>query len=265
MYQTLVIEQADGVAILWMDRPELHNAFNAELVAELHDACQRLAADGGLRVLVLAGRGRSFSAGADLAWMKAAGEAPIEDNLDDARRLAEMLRGLAAMRVPTIARVHGAAIGGGMGLATACDICIASETAVFATSEVRLGLTPATISPYVIRAIGERQARRYFLTGERISAAHAHEIGLVHELSAADDIDAAVARTVDALLLGGPIAQAAAKRLIASVAHRALDDELLEHTARCIAELRTTAEAREGLAAFRDKRPPGWTLPSESA
>lgn len=265
MYQTITLEKSEAVATVWMNRPQMHNAFNAELVGELDDACAAVHADQTLRVLILAGRGRSFSAGADLGWMKAAGEACFEDNLADARRLAGMLCRLATLRVPTVARVHGAAIGGGMGLASACDICIASSAAVFATSEVRLGLTPATISPYVIRAIGERQAGRYFLTGERIDAARARELGLVHEVSAPDAIDEIVACTVDALLLGGPAAQAAAKRLIAEVANRVVDDPLQEHTARRIAEIRATPEAREGLSAFLGKRAAGWVpLPAES-
>jgi methylglutaconyl-CoA hydratase len=155
MYETLEIRIDHGVATVWMNRPDVHNAFNAQLIADLTAACRQLDADDAVRVVVLAGRGKSFSAGADLNWMKAAGEASVEENLADARRLAGMLRTLAEMATPTIARVQGAALGGGMGLASACDICVASEKAVFATSEVKFGIIPSAISPYVIRAIGQ--------------------------------------------------------------------------------------------------------------
>jgi methylglutaconyl-CoA hydratase len=259
MYQSLEIDRDGAVATLWMNRPEVHNAFNAQLIADLTAACRELGADDATRVVILAGRGKSFSAGGDLNWMRAAGQASVEDNLEDARRLAVMLRTLAELRKPTIARVHGAALGGGLGLASACDLCVAATGAVFATSEVRLGLIPATIGPYVIRAIGERQAYRFFQTAERIDAVRAREIGLVHEVAAPEDLDARIRELTDALLQGGPLAQAAAKELIRAVANRPVDDELLEDTARRIATLRATAEAREGLAAFLEKRQPAWT------
>ncbi len=258
MYDTLEIERDGGVATVWMNRPDVHNAFNAQLIAELTAACRALDADEAVRVVVLAGRGKSFSAGADLNWMKAAGEASVEENLEDARRLAGMLRTLAEMAKPTIARVHGAALGGGMGLASACDICVASERAVFATSEVKFGIIPSAISPYVIRAIGERQAGRYFQSAERINAARAAEIGLAHEAVASDALDAKVAEIVAALLEGGPKAQAAAKDLIRGVANRPIDDAVVEDTARRISSLRATPEAKEGLAAFLSKRPAAW-------
>lgn len=258
MYETLEIVKEGAVATLWMNRPEVHNAFNARLIAELDAACRALGEDAGVRLLVLAGRGKSFSAGADLNWMKAAGQASPAENLADARKLAGMLRTLAEMRKPTIARVQGAALGGGLGLAAACDICIAGEKAVFATSEVRLGIIPAAIGPYVIRAIGERQASRYFLSAERIPAARAALLGLVHEVVEDAALDARVAEIAAALLQGGPEAQAAAKALIRAVAMRPVDEALAEDTARRIAELRTTAEAQEGLAAFLAKRPPSW-------
>lgn len=259
MYPTLEIQYDRPVATLWMNRPELHNAFNPQLIADLTAACRELEADDAVRVVVLAGRGKSFSAGADLNWMKAAGQASVEENLEDARRLAVMLRALAELRKPTLARVHGAALGGGLGLAAACDLCVAATGAVFATSEVRLGLIPATIGPYVIRAIGERQAYRYFQTAERIDAARAREIGLVHEVAAPEDLDARIGELTDALLQGGPQAQAAAKELIRTVANRPVDDELVEDTARRIAALRATPEGREGLAAFLEKRRAAWT------
>ncbi len=258
MYETLEIERGNGVATVWMNRPDVHNAFNAQLIADLTAACRQLDADDAVRVVVLAGRGKSFSAGADLNWMKAAGAASVEDNLEDARRLAAMQRTLSGMSKPTIARVQGAALGGGMGLASACDICIAADRAVFATSEVKFGIIPAAISPYVIRAIGERQAYRYFQTAERIGAARAFELGLAHEVVAGDELDAKVREVVDALLQGGPKAQAAAKDLIRAVANRPVSDDVVEDTARRISSLRATAEAKEGLDAFLSKRPAAW-------
>lgn len=258
MYETLEIELKNGVATVWMNRPDVHNAFNAQLIADLTAACRQLDADEAVRVVVLAGRGKSFSAGADLNWMKAAGAASEAENFADAMKLAGMLRALAEMDKPTIARVHGAALGGGMGLASACDICVAGEKAVFATSEVKFGIIPSAISPYVIRAIGERQAYRYFQTAERISAARAAELGLAHEAVATEELDAKVAEIVDALLQGGPKSQAAAKDLIRAVGNRPVSDAVVEDTARRISQLRATPEAREGLTAFLDKRPAEW-------
>lgn len=258
MFETLEIELKGPVATLWMNRPDVHNAFNAQLIADLTAACRQLEADDSVRVVVLAGRGKSFSAGADLNWMKAAGEASQEDNFADAMRLAGMLRTLAEMKKPTIARVHGAALGGGMGLASACDICVAGGRAVFATSEVKFGIIPSAISPYVIRAIGERQSYRYFQTAERIDAKRAAEIGLAHEAVATDALDAKVSEVVGALLQGGPRSQAAAKDLIRAVANRPVDDAVVEDTARRISQLRATPEAKEGLDAFLSKRPAGW-------
>jgi methylglutaconyl-CoA hydratase len=258
MYETLEILRDGGVATIWMNRPDVHNAFNETLIAELTAACTALDADESVRVVVLAGRGKSFSAGADLNWMRRAADASVEENLQDARKLAGMLRTLAEMGKPTIARVHGAALGGGMGLASACDICLAGTGAVFATSEVKFGIIPSAISPYVLRAIGARQATRYFQSAERISAARALELGLAHEVAAPDALDAKLAEIVTALLQGGPKSQAASKDLIRAVADRPIDDALVEDTARRIATLRATPEAREGLAAFLDKRPAAW-------
>ena len=258
MYETLEIQREAGVATIWMNRPDVHNAFNAQLIADLTTACIELDADDTVRAVVLAGRGKSFSAGADLNWMKAAGEASEAENFADAMKLAGMLRTLAEMNKPTIARVHGAALGGGMGLASACDICIAGDKAVFATSEVKFGIIPSAISPYVIRAIGERQAYRYFQTAERINATRAATLGLAHEAVATEELDAKVSEVVEALLQGGPKSQAAAKDLIRAVANRPVSDAVVEDTARRIASLRVTPEAKEGLAAFLDKRPAAW-------
>ncbi|WP_374246054.1 enoyl-CoA hydratase/isomerase family protein [Zoogloea sp.] len=258
MFETLEIARDGGIATIWMNRPDVHNAFNEALIAELTDACRQLDADDTVRAVVLAGRGKSFSAGADLNWMRRAADASVDENLADARKLAGMLRALAELTKPTIARVQGAALGGGMGLASACDICVASTAASFATSEVRFGIIPSAISPYVLRAIGARQAGRYFQTAERISAAEAKALGLAHEVVAPEELDAKVAGIVAALLVGGPKSQAAAKDLIRAVADRPVSDAVVEDTARRIAELRATPEAKEGLAAFLDKRPAAW-------
>ncbi|MGE5865374.1 MAG: enoyl-CoA hydratase-related protein [Rhizobacter sp.] len=255
---TLRIEHRAQAAWVWMARPQVHNAFDEALIAALTEAFVTLDRDPAVRVIVLAGEGRSFSAGADLNWMRRQGEAPAEANLADARKLATLFRTVATCATPTLARVHGAALGGGMGLAAACDICIASTQAVFATTEVRLGIIPSAIGPYVVRAIGERQAHRYFQTAERISGARALTLGLAHEVVEPEALDAKVQEVVDALLAGGPAAQAAATELIRAVAHRPVDDAVLEDTARRIAMLRATPEAKEGLGAFLDKRPPAW-------
>lgn len=258
MYETLDIQINSAVATVWMNRPAVHNAFNADFIMELTAACKALDADASVRVIVLAGRGKSFSAGGDLNWMRETAVADAASNQDDARRLATMLRTLSEVSKPTIARVHGAALGGGMGLVSACDICIASSAASFATSEVRLGLIPAAISPYVIRAIGQRQAYRYFQTAERISAERAAQLGLVHEVVAPEHLDTKVQEIVAALLLGGPMAQSAAKDLIRGVAERGVDDAVLEDTAQRIATLRSQPEAKEGMSAFLDRRDPEW-------
>ncbi|MCB1888798.1 MAG: enoyl-CoA hydratase/isomerase family protein [Rhodocyclaceae bacterium] len=259
MFETIEIERRGPVAHVWMNRPQVHNAFNAALIAELDQAWDQLAADDSVRVVVLGGRGKSFSAGADLNWMKEAAGYSEAENLEDARRLAGMLQKLAQLPRPTIARVQGAALGGGTGLAAACDICVAAERAVFATSEVKFGIIPSAISPYVIRAIGPRQASRYFQSAERMSAARAEALGLVHEVGADDaEVDTRIDVLVAALLEGGPKAQAAAKALIVSVTPQPIGPAVLEDTARRIATLRATTEAKEGLGAFLDKRPASW-------
>lgn len=258
MYHTLEIEIAHRVATIWMNRPDVHNAFDDILITELTQACHALDANDDVRVVVLAGRGKSFSAGADLNWMKRAANNGTEDNLTDARALANMLRALAEMKKPTIARVQGAALGGGTGLTAACDIAVASTKAVFATSEVKFGIIPSAISPYVIRAIGARHAYRYFQSAERLSAQRAYEIGLLHEVVEPEALDAKVQDIVDALVQGGPKAQAAAKDLIRAVANQPINDAVVEDTAQRIAHLRATPEAKDGIAAFLDKRTPGW-------
>jgi len=258
-YSTLRLERRGAALWIWMNRPEIHNAFDETLIAELAFAFAAGDAERDVRAIVLAGEGKSFSAGADLTWMRRQGAAAFEENLAGAQRLAALFRTIALCETPTLARVHGAALGGGMGLAAACDICVASTAARFATTEVRLGIVPAAIAPYVVRAIGERQAYRYFQTGERIDAARAREIGLAHEAVPPEELDAKVDEIVAALVAGGPRAQAAATDLIRAVAGRPVDDAMIEDTARRIATLRASAEAREGLGAFVDKRRPVWT------
>lgn len=257
-YQFLQLEQHNQVATVWINRAELHNAFNTLVIEELQHCFNALNTCDDVRVVVLAGRGKSFSAGADLNWMKQAGQASQAENEADALKLAKMLQTLATLKQPTIARVHGIAFGGGMGLASACDICIASVNAKFATSEVRLGLAPSTISPYVIRAIGARQASRYFLTAERIDAEQAQKIGLVHEVVPVEELDSKIDEMVQALLLGGPEAQAASKQLIQLVDQQVLTEELLLQTAQHIAHVRQGSEAKNGLNAFLDKQSPAW-------
>ena len=257
-YQFLQLEQQNQVATVWINRAELHNAFNTQVIEELYACFQSLNARDDVRVVILAGRGKSFSAGADLNWMKQAGQASRADNEADALKLAKMLQSLATLKQPTIARVHGIAFGGGMGLASACDICVASTDAKFATSEVRLGLAPSTISPYVIRAIGARQASRYFLTAERISAEQAKNIGLAHEVTTPEQLDSKIDEIAEALLLGGPAAQHASKQLIQLVDQQVLSEDLLLKTAQHIAHVRQGDEAKNGLNAFLNKQSPAW-------
>lgn len=257
-YQFLQLEQQQQVATVWINRAELHNAFNTTVIEELYDCFQQLNERVDIRVVILAGRGKSFSAGADLNWMKQAGQASQADNEADALKLAKMLQSLATLKQPTIARVQGIAFGGGMGLASACDICVASTDAKFATSEVRLGLAPSTISPYVIRAIGARQASRYFLTAEHITAEQALQIGLAHEVTTPELLDAKVDEIVQTLLLGGPEAQAASKQLIQMVNQQSVDESLLLKTAQHIAHVRQGEEAKNGLNAFLNKHSPAW-------
>ena len=257
-YSTLEIQRDGAVATLWMNRPEVFNAFDEQLIAELTQACQALDHDDSVRVVVLAGRGRHFSAGADLNWMRRAASHGEAENLADARQFARMLRTLATLSKPTVARVHGAALGGGAGLTAACQMAIASDDAVFSTSEVRFGIIPAVISPFVLRAVGPRHALRIFQSAERIDAARALAMGLVGEVVPAAELDAAIARLTEQLVSCAPDAQKAAKDLIAAVDGRPIDDAVSEETAQRIARRRATDEARDGIAAFLDKRPPAW-------
>jgi methylglutaconyl-CoA hydratase len=254
----VLIETADGVGTLWLNRPDLHNAFDDALIAEVTNGLDALANDPAVRVVLLAGKGKSFSAGADLGWMKRMAGYSSAQNEADAMDLAAMLHRLNALPKPTIALVQGAALGGGVGLVAACDMAIAAEDAVFALSETRLGLIPSVISPYVIAAIGVRAARRYMLTAERFDAAKAEALGLVSAVVSADKLMAEGARLADLLCQNGPRAVGEAKNLIAYVAGRPNDEKLRAETARRIARVRSTAEGREGVAAFLEKRKPSW-------
>jgi methylglutaconyl-CoA hydratase len=249
-----------GIVTLTLDRPAARNALSGELVAQLTEALAAVAADESVRAVFLAGAGEVFCAGADIGEMRAAGTAPPAQNEADARRFAGMLEALERLPRPTVAIVNGAAMGGAVGLVACCDIALASERARFALSEVRLGLVPAMISPYVIRAIGARQAHRWFLTGEAMDAATAQAAGLVHETTDAAGLPALVERIAQALLAGGPRAQAEIKQLLRHVTGRsgAGDEALLYDTSRWIARVRAGDEAREGLTAFLERRKPGW-------
>jgi len=260
MYQTLSIERQNRVATIWMDRPDVFNAFDEQLIADLGAACAELDADASVRVVVLAGRGKHFSAGADLNWMKRASAFTEEENRADARKFARMLRALSGMSKPTVARVQGAALGGGTGLAAACDMAVASSDASFATSEVKFGIIPAVISPYVLRAIGPRHALRYFQSGERFSAQRALSMGLVTEVCEREQLDATIAALIEPLIVGAPLAQKAAKDLIAAVDGHPIDDAISEETAQRIARQRATNEAKDGISAFLEKRTPAWLL-----
>lgn len=248
-----------GVATVTMNRADKHNAFNEDVIAELTDAFAQVEADPRSRVMVLTGAGASFSAGADLNWMRKFAHYSYDENVADAQKLAAMLQRLNTLKLPTIACVNGPAYGGGVGLIACCDIAIGVERANFALTEVKLGLTPATISPYVVAAIGARAARRYFLTGERIDAATAKTLGLLHDV-AADDAALGVLRDkfIATLLANGPQAMAAAKDLVFAVTDKIVDDALQRDTARRIADRRMSKEGQEGLAAFFDKRKPNW-------
>jgi methylglutaconyl-CoA hydratase len=255
---SLQTEIAEGIATIRLNRPEVHNAFDDVLIADLTAELCRLEPLPQVRIIVLAANGKSFSAGADLNWMRRMAKYSQAENLRDARALAALMRTLDGMHQPTIAQVQGAALGGGVGLVACCDIAVAASVAAFALTEVRLGLIPAVISPYVIAAIGERAARRYFLTAERFDAIEARRIGLVHEVVEGAALEATVASLAGHLLNGGPQVLAAAKKLIADVSRRPMDDALADQTARRIAAIRVEDEGQEGLAAFFDKRNPGW-------
>jgi methylglutaconyl-CoA hydratase len=254
----LKLDVTGGVARLSLDRPEIRNAFDDALIAALTQALRALDADDKVRAVVLAGNGPAFCAGADLNWMKRMAGYTYEQNLADARALAAMLKTLDRMRKPTLARVHGSAFAGGVGLVAACDIAVGVPEAKFCLSEAKLGLSPATISPYVVRAMGERMARRYFLTAEVFDGIEAQRIGLLTAVSPSEKLDGEIDKVLGHLVQGGPQALFKIKDLIHSVSSKPIDDALIEDTAKRIAEIRVSPEGREGIASFLEKRKPGW-------
>jgi len=257
-YSTLQLSLDGPVARIWLDRPELRNAFDEVVISELRDAFAEANAASQVRVIILGANGPAFCAGANLNWMRRAADFTHEENLEDANGLATMLRAIHESPKPVIARVQGDVYAGGMGLVAACDVAVSADSAWYCLSEVRIGLIPATISPYVLRAMGTRAAQRYFLTAERFTAAEAHRIGLVHEVVAADALDAKVAELVKAFTSASPAAVRACKKLIADVAGREIDDALVATTVRGIADIRASDEGREGVQAFLQKRRPSW-------
>ena len=246
------------VAEVWLNRPEVRNDFNEGVIAELTAAFTELAADTRLRAIVLGGHGKAFCAGADLSWMRAMATFTWDENRADAQALADMLCALYRCPVPVVGRVHGDCYAGGVGLAAVCDVLVAADVATFCLSEARLGLLPATIGPYVVRAMGEQAARRYFVTAERFSAAQAQAMGFVHEVCAVDALDAKVGEIVATLVANGPMALRACKLLVQDVAGQAITPELRGETARRIADIRASSEGREGVQSFLAKRKPAW-------
>ena len=246
------------VAEVWLNRPEVRNAFNDGVIAELTAAFDGFAADTELRAVVLGGHGKTFCAGADLSWMRTMAGYSWDENQADATRLAQMLWAIYRCPVPVVGRIHGDCYAGGVGLAAVCDVLVATEGLHFCLSEAKLGLLPATIGPYVVKALGEQASRRYFATAERFSAAQAHTLGFVHEVVTADQLDAKVAEIVALLVANGPAATKACKKLVQDLAGRPIDAALRGDTARRIADIRASTEGREGVQAFLDKRDPPW-------
>ena len=257
-WQSIDITMHERVATVTLDRPDVRNAFNDATIAELALAFDELGRDEDVRAIILAANGPAFCAGGDLNWMKAMAAYSDQENHDDAQKLAHMLRTIYLCPIPVVAKIQGDCYAGGMGLVAACDIAVAADGAQFCLSEVKLGLIPATISPYVIKAMGEQAARRYFLTAERFTAQEAHRLGFVHELSTSAELDARVAAIVKALVANSPNAVREAKVLVREVAGRPVDDALVADSARRIAAIRASGEGREGVASFLEKRKPSW-------
>ena len=257
----LLLDTAGGVTTVTLNRPDVRNAFNDEVITEMAAVLMELGKRPEVRCIVLAGNGPAFCAGADLNWMKRVAGYTREQNLEDAGGLARMLELLYRCPKPTVAKVHGDTYAGGMGLVSACDIAVAAENVQFCLSEGKLGLIPATISPYVIRAMGARAAHRWFLTAERFSAAEAHRIGFVHEVVPAAQLDAKVAEIAQALVQAGPMAVKACKQLVHDVAGHEINAGLVRRTVEAIADIRASDEGREGIRSFLEKRKPDWLLP----
>lgn len=261
-WTTIEVEVKGGVAYLWLNRPEVRNALNEVVIAQITQALEMLDADASVRAVVLGGRGRAFCAGADLHWMKKTAGYSAAQNQQDALALARMLRTLRNLGKPTIARVNGPAYAGGMGLVCTCDLAVVSSDASFCLSEVRIGLVPATISPYVLEAMGVQAAKRYMLTAEILSAQDAVRLGIAQEVSAPESMDATVDQALAWLMRGGPEALKTTKQMIASVARAPLDEDLSASMARLIADVRASPEGMEGVASYLEKRAPRWQLPA---
>jgi methylglutaconyl-CoA hydratase len=263
-YTTIVVTKMDSEAVLWitLNRPDIHNAFNSETILELTDVFDGVKRDNSVRVVVLTGEGKSFCAGADINWLREIVDYSFDQNLEESLQLAEVLFKIYTLPKPTIAMVNGAAIGGGTGFLSVCDIAVAAEEAKFGLSEVQIGLVPAAISPYVVRKIGESKAREYFLSGKRISAQKAAEIGLINEVVSKDNLKKRVEELIEQLLASGPEAIASCKELILNVPRMSLED-VKEYTARMIANLRISEEGQEGMSAFLEKRKPRWAFSKE--
>ncbi|CAM5198308.1 enoyl-CoA hydratase/isomerase family protein [Alishewanella longhuensis] len=255
---TEVTKDPRGVASLVLNRPEVHNAFDDLMIAELIAQLDSLAADNQVKVLVLKSNGKNFSAGADLNWMRSMAKKDYQQNLDDAAGLASLMHKLDTFPKPTLVLVQGAAFGGAVGLVACCDIALAEENASFCLSEVKIGLIPAVISPYVMRALGERQSRRYFLTAERFNATTAETLGLVHQVVSNDTLETQAKSLVQTLLQNSPAAVSAAKHLLQQIYNKNINNEVIAHTTQAIAEIRVSAEGQEGLSAFLEKRKPNW-------
>jgi methylglutaconyl-CoA hydratase len=260
-YTTIETEIVRGIGRIWLNRPDVRNALNDQMIDELHQAFNSMMASSEVHAIVLGGRGKAFCAGGDLSWMKTAKGMSIEQAKADSMRLALLFRKIHDCPKPTVARVQGPAYAGGMGLVAACDIALCSNEVKFSLSEVKLGLIPATISPYVVKAMGANQARRYFITGEVFDAAEAYRIGFVHEQVPLEALDEKVVAVLSHLLQGAPLALEQTKQLLRDVTHRDIDDALGEETAARIARVRASDEAQEGIKAFFEKRPPAWIKP----
>jgi methylglutaconyl-CoA hydratase len=258
MTATLDIQRHGAVARVFLNRPDVRNAFNDAVIAELTAAFRGFGADASLRAIVIGGHGKAFCAGGDLNWMRAMADYSWEQNRADAQALADMLYTLYTCPLPLVGRVHGDCYAGGVGLAAVCDVLVAADGMHFCLSEARLGLLPATIGPYVVRALGEQASRRYFISAERFSAAEAHRLGFVHELATAENLDAQVETIVQTLVANGPAAVKASKKLVQDLAGRPLTPELRADTARRIADIRASDEGREGVQSFLNKRTPRW-------
>lgn len=254
----LKIQLEHNILTLTLNRPDVSNAFNAELIQVLTREIQMAHESDSVRALVIRGAGKHFSAGADLQWMLSMKQQPMEENVADAQALAQLMLTLNHCRKPVVAVVHGAVMGGGVGIAACADVVISTDTAFFSLSETRLGLTPATISPFVVRAIGTRNARRYMLTGERFDAQRAMQIGLVHDVVSTEKIENFVESIVQSITQGGPLSHRKIKKLIFDVSERPLDDSLMENLSWRIANQRISEEGQEGIRAFLEKRPPNW-------